>query len=37
MNEDEKQIRELCRKVEETSGIPITKAKDFERLVVMIF
>ena len=37
MNEDEKQIRELCRRVEETSGMPITKAKDFEKLVVMIF
>ena len=36
MDEREK-INELCRRIEETSGMKIEKAKDFERLVVMIY
>lgn len=34
---EEEQIKELCRKVEETAGMPAIKSKDFEHLVVRIY
>lgn len=37
MRNDEENIRKLCHKVEESAGMTIVRAKDFERLVVMVF
>ena len=37
MNEQEIQIRNLCKKVEETAAMAVVKSKDFERLAIKIF
>lgn len=37
MNHNEEQIKNLCRMVEETSGMTIAKSKDFEHLALAIY
>ena len=37
MNEQEIQIKNLCKKVEETAAMAVVKSKDFERLAIKIF
>lgn len=37
MKEDQDKIKELCKRVEEMSRVPIVKSKDFEHLSMLIY
>lgn len=37
MKNDNENIKKLCQRVEETAGMAIVKARDFDRLVMLVF